>query len=431
MRTFIIILSFYPLFSYSQSASYYDSLLSQYFYIQSYNEAKTALQKDSNDITAWHYLAKSAQLQYMEDEAERAWEQVLKSDSLHYEALNGLQKLYRGQDRFDDVLNITRRMDSLLPGQLRNWWILAQTENKLEHYRKSIFWCDTIIQVYKQFHKAMHVKALNLLKLNDTLAAIKIWRNLFHDHYKNSYLRQMVYTASSHSWNDTVVKDIADKLEIDSTNAYLYKMKGYLLYNQKAFADAAIMLRKAMELGDSTDFTRQFLGLSAFKIDDYSTTYDQLSQLPNIESNNSLFYMMSFSHARIYADTTSLKLLDKTLNKYYDPPFIASILNEISEASKTVFEKYRRRGLKKESQHFMDKAEEALRLSRKLHPTHRINLRFAMLYDVYAVDKNKALNYYEKYLSGIENTNSPNVKFARFRVQQLKEELHFEDELVD
>jgi hypothetical protein len=46
--------------------------------------------------------------------------------------------------------------------------------------------------------------------------------------------------------------------------------------------------------------------------EDYSSAFQLLSSLEDINENNSLFYMMSFAHARVYADTTSAELLLET-----------------------------------------------------------------------------------------------------------------------
>ncbi len=425
MRTFIIILSLLPIISFSQKASHYDSLLSNYLYTQVYSEAKTAIKADSTDQTAWQYLARSAQFQYMENIAEKAWQHVLRADSANYEALNGLQKIYRAQNRHKDVLKITRKMDSLLPGQLRNWWILAQTENALKNYKKSIFWCDTITRSYAQFHKAQHVKALNLLNVNDTITALEIWRKLFHNHYRDSYLRQLAYTASSHTWNDTIFRDISAKIKTDSTNAYLHKMGGYLLFYQKNYIDAGIMLREAFDLGDSTDFTRRFLGMAAFYAKDYSTAYYQLSELPGIEENNSLYYMMSFAHARMMANEESIALLEKTYKKYYDSIFISGILGETAETQKRIADKFERRNMHKLSKKHANQAQVEQKKALAMHPSPQNYLRMAMIYDLYTNKKDEALDLYRHYCQVKPDTSSQSWKFARIRIISIKEDKHF------
>jgi tetratricopeptide (TPR) repeat protein len=428
MRAFIIILLFISYSSVSQNIKLYDSLYSNYKFSELFETTLNQVKTDSSDLLSLTYLARAAEKQYLENIALDAWLKVIRLDENNYEALAGAKRILIKKDQFQKALPLIHHLDKLNPGQLRNYWDLAWSNYNLEKYEESIHWCDTSLKAYSPNPMVSDLKAHAFLGLKDTASALAIWYDLTQNHYADQYARQLVFNASGTEWTDTVLNLLSKMQENDTLNAYLPKMQGYLLFRNKEYADATIEFRKAMELGDSTEFTRRFWGMSAFNFEDYSSAFQLLSSLKDINENNSLFYMMSFAHARIYADTTSSELLLETYKKFFDPPFVAGILNESSEVSKNIGDKYDRRGLKELARDYFQKSESELFLSRKIHYTNVNNLRLAMLYDIYKRDYKKALKYYNIYLENNVDTASRNYKFSKTRLRTIKEELHFQSE---
>lgn len=425
MRAFIIILLFISVSSFSQNAKLYDSLLAEFNYTELFETTLKKVAQDSTDVVALTYLATAAEKQYLENIALDAWQKVVALDSNNYKALSGCKRLLLKKDKYKSALSYADRMNVLKPGQIRNFRDLARIKYKLKQYEQSIQWCDTSLMMYSPNPMISDLKAHNLLALNDTVAALEIWYDLTQKHYADQYVRQLTFNAAGHHWNDTVQDLMSDLAVIDSLNPYLPKMHGYLLFRRKAYAEAAILFRKSMELGDSTAFNRRFMGMSAFNSGDYSSAYPLLGSLENIEQNNSLYYMMSISHARVYADTTSHRLLVNTYQKFFDPPFVAGILSEISETTKSIGDKYDRRGKDELAKDYFQMSEKALYKARKIHYTNKNNLRLAMLYDIYTKDLKKALEYYKRFAENQSDTASPNFKFSKNRIKRIKEELHF------
>lgn len=427
MRTFVIILSLIPIISLSQQTKHFDSLLNNYLFGQLYTETLEIINKDTANLTAWTYNARAATQQYMEQEAEDAWEVVLKYDKNNYEALNNLQKIQITTDRLTAAHATTLTMDSLKPSQLRNWWMLANITNQLREYQKSLIWCDTIMERYPDYEKAINLKAHNLLKTNDTVSALEIWRELMQNHYKDAYIRQLALTASTHTWIDTALQAINAKIETDSTHAYLYKMAGFLLFHKKSHIDACIMLRSANSMGDTSVFTRRFLGMAAFNSSDYSTAYTQLSSIPEIEKNNSLFYMMSFAHARMLGNEESLELLQKNYDNYYNPPIIAGILNELAETHKRVSYRYKHKQDNKNVVFHLRKAIEDINKAQKIDYDPAANIRLAIIYDTHLNEKEIAKKYYTRYCKEQPDSTSKSWKFSSQRIRLINEELHFRE----
>lgn len=427
MRTFVIFLSLIPIISFSQQIKQFDSLQNNYLFGQLYNETLAVIDTVSTNITAWTYNARAAQQQYMEQQAEEAWIVVLKYDKNNYEALSNLQKIQASTDRYAMAYVTTLKMDSIKPNQLRNWWMLANTTNKIKEYQKSLSWCDTIIGLYPNYEKAINLKAHNCLKMNDTVNALRIWRDLMQNHYKDAYIRQLALTASTHSWIDTALQAINAKIQTDSTNAYLCKMAGFLLFNKKNYIDACIMLRNANTMGDTSIFTRRFLGMAAYNSNDYSTAYTQLSSIPEIEKNNSLFYMMSISHARMLGNEESIDLLQKTYDLFYNPSLIAGILNELAETHKSVSGRCERKGDNTNRTLHIKKAIQSINEAQKMHYDPTSNLRLAIIYDTYLDEKETAKEYYHKYCKELPDSTSKNWQFSSNRIRLIKEELHFKE----
>ena len=428
MRAFIIILLFISYSSFSQNVKLYDSLYSSYKYSELFETTLNHVKTDSTDLISLTYLARASEKQYLENIALDVWLRIVALDENNYEALAGSKRILVKMNQFDKALPLIHRINRLNPRQLRNYWDLAWCNFNLEKYKESIHWCDTSLAIYSPNPMVLDLKAHSYLGLKDTISALAIWYDLTKNNYADQYARQLVFNAAGTEWNDTVISLLEDMQIIDTLNAYLPKMHGYLLFRNKHYADATIQFRKSMELGDSTEFTRRFWGMSAFNFEDYSSAFQLLSSLKDINENNSLFYMMSFAHARIYADTTSAELLLETYKKFFDPPFVAGILNESSEVSKNIGDKYDRRGLKELARDYFQKSESELFLSRKIHYTNVNNLRLAMLYDIYNRDYKKALKYYNIYLENNVDTTTRNYKFSKTRLRTIKEILHFEEE---
>lgn len=427
MRAFIIILLFISYSSFSQNLKLYDSLYSNYKFSELFETTLNQVKTDSTDIVSLMYLARAAEKQYLENIALDVWLKVVSLEENNYEALAGSKRILVKMDQFEKALPLIHRMNKQNPGQLRNYRDLAWSNFKLEKYAESIQWCDTSLAIYSPNPMVSDLKAHSLLGLKDTKSALAIWYELTQNHYADQYARQLVFNAAETEWTDTVLSLLSEMQEIDTLNAYLPKMHGYLLFRNKDYADATIEFRKAMELGDSTEFTKRFWGMSAFNFEDYSSAFQLLSSLIDINENNSLFYMMSFAHARVYADTTSAKLLSETYKKFFDPPFVAGILNEKSEVTKAIGDKYERRGKKDLSRDYYQLTESTLMLSRKLYYENVNNLRLAMLYDIYKKDYKKALKYYNLYLENNKDTATRNYKFSKNRVRTIKEEQHFRE----
>ncbi|ALO14816.1 putative PEP-CTERM system TPR-repeat lipoprotein [Salinivirga cyanobacteriivorans] len=425
MRAFIIILLFISVSSFSQNEKLYDSLLAEFNYTELLDTTLKKVAQDSNDVIALTYLATAAEKQYLENIALDTWQKVVALDSNNYKALSGCKRLLLKKDKYKAALLYADRMNDLKPGQIRNYRDLARIKYKLKQYEQSIQWCDTSLMMYSPNPTISDLKAHNLLALNDTIAALKIWCDLTTKHYTEQYARQLTFNAAGHQWNDTVQNLMSELAVIDSLNPYLPKMHGYLLFRKKEYAEAVIMFRKSMELGDSTAFNRRFMGMSAFNSGDYSSAYELLGSLKDVEQNNSLYYMMSISHAHVYADTTSHRLLVNTYQKFFDPPFVAGILSEISETTKSIGDKYDRRGKDELAEDYFQMSEKALYKARKIHYSNKNNLRLAMLYDIYTKDLKKALKYYKRFAENHSDTASPNFKFSKNRIIRIKEELHF------
>ncbi len=428
MRAFIIILLFISASSFSQNVKLYDSLLAEFNYAGLFDTTLKKVAQDSTDVVALTYLATAAEKQYLEKIALDAWQDVVSLDSNNYKALSGCKRLLLKKDKYKSALPYVERMNDLKPGQLRNYRDLAWIKYKLKQYEQSVHWCDTSLMMYRPNPMIADLKALNLLALKDSIAALAIWYELTKNHYAEQYARQLAFNAAGHQWNDTVQNLMSDLACIDSLNPYLPKMHGYLLFRKKEYAEAVIKFRKSMELGDSTAFNRRFMGISAFNSGDYSSAYSLLNSLENVEQNNSLYYMMSVAHSRVYADTTSHFLLKNTYEKFFAPPFVAGILEEISETTKSIGDKYDRRGKDELAREYFQMAEKALYKAQEIHFTKRNYLRLAMLNDIYTKDLHKALKYYKQYLENNSDTSAPNYKFTTTRIKRIKEELHFRGE---
>lgn len=429
MRAFIIILLFCSYSSFSQNIKIYDSLLSNFKYSELFETALEQVKNDSADIISLTYLARAAEKQYLENIALDAWQSVVSKDVSNYEGLAGCKRILIKKDQFQLALPYIHSMNRLNPGQIRNYWDLAWCNYKLEKYEEAQKWCDTSLMAFHPNPMVSDLKAHSCLAQADTISALEIWYDLTKTHYADQYARQLTYNAAEGEWQDTVTNLLAELSEKDSLNGYLPKMQGYLLYRNKDYADATILFRRSMELGDSTEFVRRFWGMSAFNFGDYSSAFRLLSSLKDINENNSLFYMMSFAHARVYADTTSSELLLETYNKFFDPSFVAGILNERSEVSKSIGDKFDRRGKDELARDYFQKSESELFLARKIHYENVNNLRLAMLYDVYKKDLHKALKYYKLYLENNVDTSSRNYKYSKTREKLIKEELHFKGDL--
>lgn len=386
--------------------------------------------KDSQAV--WFYykgLIKSRQYQYLQAEAA-----------------------YRKATQLDDVYK-------------PYWHALANTYLKLGNANKGIaiynehLLNDTLVLSYGGELAAIYVKERmykEACKLYDSLLTIDADNYYFYKQLglcysrlgqrikgRKCYLRALelnkhdvdLYSRLGNSF----IKDRAFKkaqiivkrgLKISPKDVGLHKILAYSLYLDRAFTESIQGFSKVLSLGDTSGFTKKYLGLALFRDHQWDTSAVWLRDAAKTQPTDfEVQFYAGSALVRAEEPMWALYHLSMALGSLQPPnDLLAEVYSELGEAY-VVYENY------KQAARFFKKAYE--KDSKAIY-----SFKLGNVYDRYLNNPKLAVSYYDGYLrllpdeiamqdtlSGQANVSLPQI--ARTRIKAINEELFFAGEQIE
>jgi len=267
----------------------------------------------------------------------------------------------------------------------------------------------------------------NFLDINQPDSAIYYYEYAFFLNPKDVFLAHRL--GNLHLLNKDLpnaILKVSTGLEYDSTNIDLLKLRGYLFLhfgrNDLAIAD----LQKAWLQDSLSVFTNKYLGMSYYEdkqFDQARITLIEAFRLDSLDGETAFFLGNACRGSNHEEDAVGYYTKAIELNQP-DPKTMKNIYIQMAELFKVL--------------HRFDEAFEAYDMALEYVPDDlTIYFTIAQTYDRNLNQKKTAIEYYEKFLSAINNDQqlleeniTPVTALemqARTRINRLKEELFFEE----
>jgi len=357
----------------------------------------------SQDITL--LLAKNYVSLYMNAEALDIYESIYKTDTNNVQLKVQLAKLYQTENQYNKAI--------ILYNELLN-------QDSLNSY-----FCKQLGLCLLEIKDSSALQVLEkAVKLNpkDLALAIKL---------ANKYNNLIYYSRAIAILNFV--------LPFNSENYQLYKVLAYTHFLLKNNELAARNFEKVLELGDTTQFTLKYLGYAYYELEDYDKTYQTLESALNIDSTDTrIYFHLSIAARKLYKTQESIVFMEKSYkllmpsNNIMTLYYMQAAENFIAHGARCkIAEKFNAEKLAYYS------AIDNYKLAYSADETNTHALyQIGVTYDNYLNEKIKALAFYtdysktlSPYLQETDEQFATRIEFIKNRIQKIREDLHFEDEL--
>lgn len=266
----------------------------------------------------------------------------------------------------------------------------------------------------------------NFLDMNQSDSAIYYYEYAFSLNQKDVFLAHRLgnlYLLKKDLI--TGINVVSKGLIHDSTNLDLLKLRGYLYLHFEQTGAAIIDLQKAWLQDSLSIFTNKYLGMSYYEDKQYNQARIVLMEafrLDSTDAETAFFLGNACRGSRYEEDGVRFYRKAIELNKP-DPKTMKNIYIQLAELFKVL--------------HRFEETFEAYEMALEYDPgDNTIYFKIAQSYDRNLNQKKTAIEYYEKYLSGIstdqqlfnaeEGTSVSLEQHVRERINRLKEDLFFE-----
>jgi len=190
------------------------------------------------------------------------------------------------------------------------------------------------------------------------------------------------------------------------------KLKLKASYLQKNYEEVVSTANRLFALNDSSLVTIKLLGITEYKLGNYSRSIDLLSLLldEKIEEEQVYFYLgVAYRASKNH----------KEANKHFNAAIQASVSENIAAYYTQLAANYQEMGE-------FSKAIEAYKIAYESSNEKQLIYHIARAYDLYYKDKTVAINYYKKYISFNDSSEKNYFIYSKERLKQLKAMRHFE-----
>ena len=290
------------------------------------------------------------------------------------------------------------------------------------------------ITIFRKLYRAdtaniMYLKHLgnDYYKTDSVAKAISFFRKVLHYNQHDqpvAYKLSRIYLKSGeHKKALEICKPI---LKNDSTNLKFLNQAGYVYYKWKKYSSASDIFSKALSLGDSSAFVFKHLGISEIASRSFKKGRNHLLKAYKRDSTDfkTCFFLGRAYLSSMYKEK-GLYYLEKADSILQPSP---SVLAMVHQEKASIYSEL------KQYNSALQMHEKSYRLTQ--NPKYLFHI--ASLYQNRKDDKQKALNYYRKFLEQLpekqdsedkKNKKGINIslkKVAKKNVKTLKEDLFFE-----
>jgi tetratricopeptide (TPR) repeat protein len=313
------------------------------------------------------------------NDAKRAYQQILRSDSTNTAIMNQLGLIYIKESAYKEALNLYERLVNIDVSNSYYFKKLAELSFKTQNITSAILYyerayhlnskdIETIAELSKIYQELdLHFKADSLIKVGRALDSTNVKLMLYQaksDYEKKDY----------HAVIGGVNRILATSPD---TSAYLLKLLGVSYFHAEDYPNAINYLEKVVQKNSETEVIHYYLGL-AYRA---SGKFNQ-----------------SISH--------------------FEKSIEFGISNNISAYYTNLAVTYEEQGKFGES-------IKAYQAAYKSSQDKILLYHLARNYDAYYEDKKTALRYYEMYLSANDSGSVEFKDYSKHRISEIKQVIHF------
>jgi|GEM_PF-1478432 len=233
------------------------------------------------------------------------------------------------------------------------------------------------------------------------------------------------------------IKILEEGLEYDSTNIAILKTSAFIYYKGERYNSAEKRFKKVLSLGDSTLFTRKYLGISEYNENKYIEAALNLKEAYHLDTLDSeTTYYLGLTLTTMHGKMEGIDFLEKTIDLMTPVPdsvFLGSVYAYIGRAWADINER--------------ENSITYYAIAIKYDPSQPIYIyEKAKMHDQLGTmhnnreQLNTAIKEYERYLKiqipiveeirisrglDLDQISSPGIDFSRERIKKIKNELFF------
>jgi tetratricopeptide (TPR) repeat protein len=395
--------------------------------------ANQIIKNDSVNWQAYFYLGKSYQAKYKYFDALDAFELALKLDSGNMIIENTLAATYDAIGKDEEAINIyydqylrdTTEIDPIVN--------LANIFRKMREYGSAVFYYRKASEIDPQNFYYYKQQGYCISKMNMPVtpaiyayeAAIKL------NPYDVGMYHQLSNLYNSERYFADAIK-VSDRGLLNfKDDKQLLKIKAYAYYLNKDFDSSIVIFNKLLELGDSSFFNFKYKGFVYFEKMQFVNSINELEKAFELDRNDAevCFYLGS-ALGRSGNGKDGIYYLNES--KILLSPLPKDLYNIHTEMANIYL-----------NQGEYDLSLKYLKLAYKNRAIPILSFKMGQLYDYYLDDKKMAIDCYEAYITSVnipdsaelEQGDSDKAFFADIkvlenseeRIRTLKEELFFEE----
>lgn len=364
--------------SYKQECEEGKEMISNYQFSQALQKLLLCENDNTKDIAYCYY--KLGQLK----ESEQYYLKAIADDSLNIQTHNRLASIYAQQ--FD------------YPKCISQYKLLVGLDETNSYYHKQL-------GIYYQKanfsgQSLIHFQKAHALNPQDFTVLMKIG---------SIYLELDQLDAAENFIKKGIV--------LDSTNAKLLMLNAKLVYQQKDYEQVVSVLNKCLQTQeDTTAYQYKLLGIGAYHTEDYPLAIACLQKSLVFQESEVVHYYLGLAYKESNALYESGKQFEKAIS--------TGITDHIDTYYTNLAKVYEANG---DYQSSIKAYQTAYSYSKS-----KVLLYYlARNYDEYYADKQTALDYYQMYLAQNDTGHHKLMEYSQYRVNNLKELLHFNIDTLD
>ncbi len=392
--------------------------------------ANQIIKNDSINWEAYYYLGKSYQAKYKYFDALKVFEKAIELDTVNPIIENALAEVYDFIGKDEDAINIYYKQYLRDTTSLEPIVNLANIFRKKKEYAPAIHYYQKATAI--DFTNFYYYKQLAFCtaRINIPLPAIYAYKTAISlNPYDIGCYVQLANLYNSERYFSYAIETCNSGLENYPLDNQLMKLWAYANYLNHDFDSSITGFDKLLELGDTTYFNLKYRGLVHFEKKEFEkATIDlKLAYEFNDKDAETCFFLGS-ALGRSGENKEGIYFLYNAMQILTPAP------NEISNIYSEMAHIYLNQDKYKLSLQY-------LKLAYKSDATPLLSFKMGQLYDYYLDNKKLAINCYEGYLTmanmpdSIQGTSNLTNSFvaepeiienAKERIRILKEELFFE-----
>lgn len=322
-----------------------------------------------------------------------------------------LGQFTQAEHYYNQIL-ITSPKDLTTLNQLANLYAKTYDYNKcMEQYYKLI----EVDSSNSYFHKQLASYALKVNKNGTAIEHLNIAHKLNPKDFSVILKIAELYTEFDN-------KEAADNylkkgLVLDSTNTQLLVVKTKLAYLKKDYFEIVSVITQSLNYQtDTTLYQLKLLGIANYHLKEYTSAIFFLNRTLKIHKSDVVYYYLGLAYKEVNALQKSRTHFEKAINAgitenietYYTN--LAKVLEADGNYAASI---------------------KAYQTAYSYAKNKALLYHLARNYDSYYADKRTALNYYQMYLRQNDTGNKELMDYSEYRIDELRELLHFDLDTID